>query len=841
MSLFRMKQKNKGYFWHNIIVINIFLACIVAGIIFLVIATIKVPDFDAFAERRIANSTKIYDRTGEIVLFDIHNEIRRTVIPLTEMGQNIQDASIAIEDKEFYNHNGIRVTSIIRAVFANLKSGEFSQGGSTITQQIVKNTLLTTDKRISRKIKEWVIAVKMEKSLSKEQILEIYLNEAPYGGTIYGIQEASQSFFAKNPKDLTHAESAYLAALPQAPSYFSPYGKNKDKLDERKNLVLKQMKDLGYITEEEFQTAMNEVVEFQPESRSSIKAPHFVFYVKEYLEQKYGTEAVEQGGLRIITTLDYSLQMEAERIVREHALENEELYNASNAALVAINPLTGEIITMVGSRDYFDEKIDGKYNIATAKRQPGSAFKPFIYATAFKEGYTPETVLFDVPTEFQTTCNPEGIALPGKSQSDCYKPENYDGLYKGPIQLRNALGESRNVPAVKLLYLVGIRDAIQTAKNMGVTTLTNPDQYGLTLVLGGGEVKLLDMVSSFGVFATEGIRHEPIAILEVQDEEGNVLEKYEESEGSLVFDPEAIKKLNSVLSDNNARVPLLGANNFMYFGGRDVAGKTGTTNNNRDAWMMGYTPNLVVGVWSGNNDNTPMKKGSAISGRLWRDFMDVALQTTQEASFSEPAPDNLAGAPLVLRGIWQGNESVEVDTITGDLATEFTPLETRKEYVITNVHSILYWLQKNNPRQVQIGGSGDAQFNNWEYAVQKWWNSNKQNYQIITKSSLPDEYDSLHTEEDRPVVSFEKDYSIGYYKNNEEITIEIDIEAEHPVEKADYYLNNVFIGSNNSNPYSLTFLPSSISSGVGKNILSVTVTDKVLNKTTIQTEITISE
>lgn len=797
-----------------------------AGLIAVAVASIKIPDFNSFMERKVANSTKIYDRTGEIVLFDIHENIRRTVVPLEEMGNNIQKATIALEDAEFYEHNGVRIKSIIRAVLANLKSGQFSQGGSTITQQIVKNTLLSKDKKISRKIKEWVIATKLEKLLTKDEILEMYLNEAPYGGTVYGVKEAAYSFFAKEPKDLTLAESAYLASLPQAPSFYSPYGKNKDRLEERKNFALKRMLDLGFITEEEYFSATKEEVAFQPEESGAIKAPHFVFFVKEYLENKYGEDVVREGGLQVITTLDYELQKEAERIVKEHAIKNQELYNASNAASVSINPQTGEIVSMVGSRDYFDEEIDGKYNIATAMRQPGSSFKPFAYVTGFKEGYRPETTVFDVATEFQTTCSPDGKALPGKSQDDCYSPENYDGLFKGPISLRSALAESRNIPSVKLLYLVGVKDALETAEKLGISTLTNAEQYGLTLVLGGGEVKLLDMVSAYSVFANTGKKYEPTFILKVTNQKGDVLEEVKEFTGKNVYDEEAIKTLNNVLSDNNARAPLFGQNSFMYFPGIEVAGKTGTTNSNRDAWMMGYTPSIVIGVWSGNNDNTPMKKGSAISGAIWREIMAKAIELYPPTNFAKPNPTPSTNLPAPIKGYWQGGEVVKIDKISGKLATEYTPEETTEEFVITNVHSILHWIDKNNPLVVNTN-SNDSQYNNWEYGVQKWWSANKYKYQAISEEDVPTSYDDVHTKFSIPIVEFNnppEEISSG-----QEIELSVDVSSLYDIEKVEYYFNEIYIGeSSNSPDFEFSFTPTDVQNGL--NTITAIAIDEVFNR-----------
>lgn len=823
----------------NITLILVLFGIVLFGAGLIWISSFRVPDFSSFEDRKVSESTKIYDRTGEIVLFDVNQDIKRTVISIDDMGEPIKNAIIAIEDDAFYQHKGVRVKSILRAVISNIRSNSATQGGSTITQQIIKNTLLTSEKRISRKIKELVISLKIEKEMTKEQILEIYLNEAPFGGNIYGVQEASLSFFGKQPKDISIAEAAFLAALPQAPTRYSPYGKNTELLVKRQQRVLKNMNDLGFISEGEYEQALREEVSFLPLNRLGIKAPHFVFYVKDYLEKKYGKNVVESGGLRVITTLDYELQAEAEKIVLKNALQNEKDYKASNASLVAIEPNTGEILTMVGSRDYFDPEIDGKFNIALAKRQPGSSFKPFIYATAFKEGYLPETVVFDVLTEFQTTCDETGKALPGKKQSDCYQPQNYDNSFAGPVSLRKALGSSRNIPAVKLLYLVGVSDALKTAKDFGIKTLGESNQYGLTLVLGGGEVRLLDMTSAYGVFATEGIYNEPVAVLEIQDKKGTVLETFKGPSGKRVYEEEPLRKLNSVLSDPEARIGLFSSiNNFMYFGERDVAGKTGTTNNNRDAWMMGYTPNLVVGVWSGNNDNTPMTKGSTISGLLWRDFMNIALPKTPNKSFIPPNNET-AGYPPILQGNWFGGDVIEIDFISGKLATQWTPEETKDQLVLTDVNSILHWINKDNPLSGTPNRSG-IQYNHWQYSVKNWWNLNKQNYNSITEDDIPTQYDDIHTEETQPDFDIEGIENGDVLNGETFINLTIEEDTHYPVKQIELFLNNSYITTLNEKPFSFFFNPSQLSSIQENNILKIVLTDEVYNKKTKEISFTVN-
>ncbi|MEK7190315.1 MAG: transglycosylase domain-containing protein, partial [Patescibacteria group bacterium] len=678
--------KNKK-FLKNFILLLASIFIFLSGIIIFWLFSLEIPDFHAFEDRKVVSSTQIYDRTGKILLYDIHQDIKRTNIAFEQMGLNIKNATVAIEDSEFYNHGGIRITSIVRAVLSNFLGGK-TQGGSTITQQLVKNTLLTQRKSYIRKMKEWILAIKIDRSMPKEKILEYYLNEVPYGGNVYGIEAASKTYFDKEAIDLTLAEAAYLASIPQSPTILSPYGKNKDKLEVRKNLVLSRMLELKFITKEEYLKAKSEAVVFVLPATQGIKAPHFVFFIKDYLEQKYGVEMVENGGLKVITTLDFDLETKAEQLIKEGALQNEKDWNGKNAGLVAIDPKTGQILVMVGSRDYFDKTIDGNYNIATANRQPGSSFKPFIYATAFNKSFTPETVLFDLPTEFQTTCDARGKALPGHSQKDCYMPDNYDGKYRGPLSLRDALAQSINLPAVKLFYLAGLPDSLQTAETMGISTLKDVNRYGLTLVIGGGEVSLLDMTSAYGVFANSGIKSPYTGILKVEDLSGKTLEEFQ-SNSQEVLPKNTALTISDILSDNKARAPTFGLNSSLNIPGKNVAAKTGTTNNNKDAWTIGYTPSIVAGVWAGNNDNLPMKKGGvAVAGPIWNKFMNEALAKIPAESFEKP---NLEIDPMkvkpVLRGFWQGNENFFIDKISGKLASSNTPKETREEKIITNVRS----------------------------------------------------------------------------------------------------------------------------------------------------------
>ena len=820
---------NKKMF-RNILLVCLSFFILIVGIFFLWVSSFRVPDLNSFTDRKVVNSTQIYDRTGKILLYDIHQDVKRIGIPFEQMGANIKNATVAIEDSEFYTHGGIRLTSIVRAVLSNLFHVGIGGGGSTITQQLVKNTLLTQKVSYIRKMKEWVLAIKIDNSLPKEKILEAYLNEIPYGGNIYGIEAASKTYFDKGAQDLTLAESAYLASIPQSPTTLSPYGKNLNKLETRKNLVLSRMLDLKFITKEEYDKAKSEVVTFVPQATLGIRAPHFVFFIKDYLEQKYGADVVERGGLKVTTTLDYDLQEKGEQIAKEGALANEKNWNGENTGLVAIDPRTGQILTMVGSRDYFDKEIDGNYNIATANRQPGSSFKPFIYATAFNKGFTPDSVLFDLPTEFQTTCDAYGKALPGRNQKDCYKPDNYDGKFRGPMKLRDALGQSINIPAVKLLYLVGLRDALKTAEDMGISTLTDPSRYGLTLVIGGGEVSLLDMTSAFGVFANNGFRDPYTGILKVEDNTGNVLEEFTKNEKEVLPKNTALI-VSDILADNVARTPTFGANSVLQIPGKNVAAKTGTTNSNKDAWTIGYTPSLAVGVWVGNNDNTPMKKGGvSLAGPIWNKFITEALKTLLNETFEKP---NLEVNPKtlkpVLRGLWQGNENFFIDKISGKLATDLTPKETMVEKVVTNVHSILYWVNRSDilgpPPQ---NPSGDSQFNHWEIPIQNWWAQNRGNYTTTTLAEKPTQFDDAHTALSKPNVSIIEPNETVVYSPNQKINLRVSNFGRFPLQKIEIFINNVYLGSTDAS-LNFSFIPGNLDNLKEENELRIISYDTVFN------------
>jgi len=680
------------------------------------------PSANSVDAKLIAQSTKIYDRSGEHLLYDVHGEEKRTVIPFAQIPDNVKYATIALEDQEFYSHFGVNPKAILRSAFKDIIKGGAAQGGSTITQQFIKKSLLSDEKTFTRKIKEVILAIELEQKYSKDEILAMYLNQIPYGSSAYGIEAAAQTFFSKSAKDLNLAEAVLLASLPNAPTYYSPFGSHRDALVGRKNSALRKMADLGYITQEQADEAKGvDIFAAITPKQDNIQAPHFVMYVKEYLEQKYGEQAVEQGGLKVYTTLDWDKQKAAEKAVVEGAEKNK-AQNASNAALVAMDPKTGQILAMVGSKNYFDKSIDGQVNVALADRQPGSSFKPYVYLTAFTKGYTPETLLYDVATNFST------------DEGKDYKPQNYDGKFKGPLQMKNALAMSLNIPAVKTLYLAGVKDSIQLAKGLGIKGLNQPERYGLSLVLGGGEVTLLDHVNAYGGLATGGIHYDKTAILKIQDKDGAVLEEFKQSAGQRIVEEKYVAMLDYIMSTNELRAPVFGDNNPFKFSDRQVAAKTGTTNEFRDGWAMGYTPSIAVGVWAGNNDNSSMKAGADgiyVAAPIWRSFMNFALGNSAAEQFPKYEKED-AGKPI-LNGEQNIKEDVKVCEMDakdykGDycLANDSCPDGTSDKKTFGEVHSILYYVKKDDPRgDYPKDPSDDSQYKNWEKGVQDWFKKDK--------------------------------------------------------------------------------------------------------------------
>ncbi|OGY58584.1 MAG: hypothetical protein A3F24_02715 [Candidatus Colwellbacteria bacterium RIFCSPHIGHO2_12_FULL_44_17] len=726
---------------------------------FTMYVTYNLPDPEQIANREVVESTKIYDRTGDVLLYEIHGEEKRTIVAFESIPEYVKQATIAIEDDAFYTHPAFDWRSIVRAVIKDITQGQLSQGGSTITQQLAKNAFLTTEKTLTRKIKELVLAFRIEKYYEKDEILNLYLNQIPYGGNAYGVEAASQTYFNKSISELTLAEAALLAALPQAPTYYSPWGSHQEDLFARQRSILKRMEELGYIDEEERLRAEETELEIAPQLITSIKAPHFVIYVQDYLVKKYGEEFLEKGGLRVTTTLDWELQEIAEKAVTEGVKRNTELYGGKNAALVAKDANTGQILAMVGSADYFDTENEGNFNVATqGLRQPGSAFKPFAYLTAFEKGYTPDTVVFDVPTEFDTTGRPE------KS----YKPHNFDEQFRGPISLKEALAESINIPAVKTLYLAGIDETLETVRNFGINTLNERSRFGLSLVLGGGEVKLTELVGAYTVLAEEGIKHDEAVVLKIETSKGKVLEEYADK-AEIVVDSQYPRLINEILSDVSLRAPLFSASlGLTQVENYDVALKTGTTNNYVDAWTIGYTPDIVVGVWAGNNHREPLKqKGGSILAAvpIWHAFASKALPLrTTPQTFTKPDP-------II----------VEKPILNGELSRD-------------QVHTILYFVDKDNPLgSFPQNPAGDSQFENWEEAVQIWFQTNSNNIDWARFTKQGDDTISsggiginLKTPENGDFIK-------------DKVLIEAEIKAVEGIQKIELHLNNRLIETKESN------------------------------------------
>lgn len=603
---------------------ELFMGSLYASVFLIIIATTsflylvaKTPLGNSLYTRNIAQTSVIYDRTGTHVLYKIHGEENRKILNHDQIPDVVRAATIATEDDNFYSHHGVDFLAIIRALKTDIATGTASQGASTITQQLARSAFLNRDKTIGRKILEAIYAIKIERKYSKNDILDAYLNQVPYGSNAYGIEAAAETYFGKQAKDLTLAQAATLAAMTKAPTYYSPYGPNRDALIQRQQSVLARIATLKLEPAPLITTAQTiDITKDIKPFVEPIEAPHFVFYALDQLRKRYTEKMLESNGLKIYTTLDYDKQKLAETIV---AGSNSSLkqYGATNAALVALDPRNGQIIAMVGSKNYFDPTIDGQVNVTTRPRQPGSSFKPFVYAKAFEDGYQPESLVLDAPTNF----GPDGSGRP-------YIPRNYDGRFHGIQTMRSALAGSLNIPAIKTLRAVGVGAAIEMAHRLGITTLNQPERYGLSLVIGGGEVTLLDETSGFSVFANDGKRNPVDSILKIINNKGNVIQ--ENKPANLpVLDSQVARKIDSILSDNPARVPIFGPNNKLFIPGRIVAAKTGTTQEFRDAWTVGFTPDIAVGVWAGNNNNTPMHDGadgSFVAAPIWNTFLSTILE-----------------------------------------------------------------------------------------------------------------------------------------------------------------------------------------------------------------------
>jgi len=739
------------------------------------------PSPDGVINRSVTVSTKIYDQEGKTVLYDIHGDIKRTLIDLSEIPDHVVKATLAAEDREFYQHKGFSLIGIARSVLTNLLTGS-RVGGSTLTQQFVKNAVLTNEKTYTRKIKELLISYQLEKKFEKNELLQMYFNEIPYGSVIYGVEAAAQSFFGKSAKDISVAEGAILAAIPKAPTFYSPYGNNRDRLIARQRYIIDSMEELTFITPQEAEIARQEKIIFKP-LKESIIAPHFVMYVRELLSEKYGEAFITQEGLKVTTSLNLEKQKMAEQAVTDGVEKNKKQYDLSNASLVAIDPATGQIVAMVGSVDYFNDEIDGQVNVALRIRQPGSSFKPIVYTAAFVKGYTPETILYDVVTNFED------------NEDKKYEPKNYDLEERGPVTIRKALAGSLNIPAVKATYLTGTDNIIDLAENLGYTTFTDRSRYGLSIVLGGGEVKLIEHTNAFATLAQEGIRHDISPILKIEDKNGRVLFEYKDKKKK-ILEPKTTRLITNILSDDSARAYVFGEGSTLTLPDRPVAAKTGTTNDYRDAWTIGYTPDLAVGVWVGNNDNSAMKRGAAggvVAAPIWNQFMKEALRDSTPTAFNEP--EEIETNKPVLKGQETGEIKIKIDTISGKLATEYTPESTTKELNIKDIHNILYYVEKDDPQgDAPKDPSRDPQFDNWEEPVLKW--AKDQGFDTGSGQKIPTEYDDVHFAADQPsliIITPLPNQTIQSSRFN----IELTASAKRGVKKIEYYIDNQLVITKN--------------------------------------------
>lgn len=881
---FNERKFNRKPDWKHILflcalgVFGLFLFSVLALGLMIAIYSIGLPDVRDLDKLSVPQSTTIYDREGNVIYVK-HGEENRQYVTYDQISPILVDATVAIEDDKYWEHPGFDAQRIFTAAVSQILPIVPDRGGSTITQQYIKKAFLTDERSIGRKIQELILAIQLEQTFDKKKIVELYLNKIPYGNNAYGIEKAAQIYFNKHAKDLDLAESATLASIPQAPSYYNPYGPHKlstltkdfsaenmffnrnisseadlqdneflrgligadVKIGEntsvyiqgRSDLVLKRMVKLGYATEEQMKAALAEMQkqDFIKPYKESLQHAHFVFHILDQLETKYGKDVVENGGLSIYTTLDPKLQEIAERVVKEGALKNEEKYNAKNAALVAIDPKTGQVLAMVGSRDYNDKDVDGNVNVALRYRQPGSSFKPIVYAQAFYNQVGPGSVVFDTETR-----------LGDKN------PKNFDGKFWGPMSIRKALGQSRNIPAIKAYFLAGgEKPIIELAQRMGITFSeleTNPDHtYSYTLSIGSGAVRLYDMVSAFGVFANGGVRHEPSTILKVQNHRGDVLEEWKQDEGSPVLDPQIAYLITSILSDQSVR---LSPN--MTVNGQINAAKSGTSNGTimkngvkvyfpNDLLTIGYTTRLAAGVWTGNNnpekDGTVSAAADGIStaAPIWKAFMSEALSGQPSEEFPRPegikevqiskASGKLPG-PLtppdqittdifasfnVPTEIDNSYVQVDIDTLCGKLANEFTPPEMIKKTTFINQHDI-------------------APYPEWEQGAQEWLKAHvgetDPNNATLVIGPPPTEScpgRSAQNYANRPTITILNPYNGSTQISGSKIPVQVSIGAPTGVSKVEYYLDGEFKYKTVTAPYEgLIRLPYGENSGAHHNI-----------------------
>lgn len=793
-------------------------------IVFIVLAVFsrQLPNPNTLLERNAELSTKLYDRNG-VPIFELFGEKNREIVAFDQVSPNIIHATMAAEDSNFYQHQGFDFLGMVRAT-RNIILGKGLQSGSTITQQVVKNTLLTQERTITRKIKELILSLQLENKYTKDQIFQMYLNETPYGGQNYGILTASKAYFNKEPKDLTVAEAAFIAGLPQSPTRYSPYSSDPSIGLERQKYVLYLMKERGwldsnkqrhFLSSEEYEKALMQELNFIP-ARTSFEAPHFVFYVKEVLADRFGDEVVEQGGLQVTTTLDLELQADAQEIVKS-VVDDSSGLNIYNGSLVALDSKTGQILAMVGSKDYFGESFpegctsgitgegsclfEPNLNVSIAKRQPGSSIKPITYVTMLEQGYTASYPFLDVPTTFK---NADG-------GTKDYNPVNYDGQFRGVMTLRRSLGNSLNIPAVKALAITGVDEMIDTAEKLGITTLQDRSRFGLALTLGGGETKLVEMTGAFATFANKGKHNAPIGILEVKDSHGNTLYSWKESGGTQAISEESAFLIADILSDDGARSAAFGANSLLNIPNHKVAVKTGTTDDKRDNYAMGFTPSITVGVWVGNNNNDAMNPNvsSGISGAtpIYRRFMISYLADKTPEKFEVP----------------KNVKKVEIDSFTGALPYKDTSNRTEWFANGTEPTAPSPWYQSLEICKIdkKLASSAckdageteiktfiniTAELLEWQNDVDKWV---AENYSGDSKYFPPKSVSSLKFKDGEvdddvaPSVEF-----IGLkdnFKVSTNFRLGVEVSSPNDIDEVRIYMNGDRVTTDSSDPYGYNF------------------------------------
>lgn len=828
--LHRLKAITGGSFIKNAVLALVALSLLGGLVVFVgyLYFASTLPSVEDILNRDVAQSTKIYDRTGEHLLYEISADEKRTVIPFDQIPKNVVNATLAAEDRHFYEHGAISYLGILRSIYVDIKCRCKAQGASTLTQQMVRNVILTLDKDWTRKIREILLSYAVESKFTKDQILELYFNQIGYGSTNYGIEAASQSYFGKSTSELDLAQSATLAAMPKMPT---TYLRNPELLKARRDWILGEMEELGYASSEEVAAALVEDTSIVAHL-NDITAPHFVLWVKEQLEEEYTEREVETGGLKVITTLDYEKQLAAEAAVKANVEAKGATYGFNNAGLLSIDPKTGQVLAMVGSVDYNNDEIQGQVNVTEQALQPGSSMKPIIYAAAWEKGYTPNTILWDVNTTFSTA-------------TGAYDPRNYDNGEHGYVTMRKALQGSLNIPAVKTLYLVGVENALNFTDRMGYTTLSDRSRFGLSLVLGGGEVTMIDHLRAYGTFANNGLQQETTGILRVEDPSGEVLEEWkaEEHAGNQVIDSNLAATVSNVLSDNNARAYIFGTGSALQIPGRPVAAKTGTTNDFNDAWTVGYTPSLATAVWVGNTDGTKMYKNAEavfVAAPMWKEYMQNVLANTPVEQFPSPTIDT-TGKPMLDGAI--PTTTYTIDTSTGKLATEYTPERYRKTETCGEYHTLLTYVNKDDPRgAAPTNPTSDAYYQPWEDAVQAWITKHNSSLKdgetaIVTCKDIPTEYDDIHTSGNEPEIR------ISSPSDNDSVgrsfTIRLSSEVHGSFDRVEYSIDGAYATTGQSMDESEISLPSWVSTGT--HTLTATIYDSNENSASDDVTINVTE